>query len=250
MDRLHSPEHRPFADIRAAAIAIRETDPKQRHLGMLYRDTNSHQVFFLHLAWHFKLVHEAPRDDYAWVDPTMPARRLVQLAAICRQVWRANGANRIPYGFAPPSDALAPDTSEYLFGPTGFGLTCATFVLAVFHRAGLPLVHYETWPLSRPGDEDWQQRIVAMLRQTPDATAEHVKAVAQDIGITVRYRPEEVAAAAVTPIPAHFDVAEAGGRKVLTWLRNPQAPQRKHARRLASAFSVCWGWLRGWFRRR
>jgi hypothetical protein len=26
-------------------------------------------------------------------------------------------------------------------------LTCATFVLAAFHRAGLPLLRYETWAI-------------------------------------------------------------------------------------------------------
>jgi hypothetical protein len=31
---------------------------------------------------------------------------------------------------------------RFLLGATGLGLTCATFVLADFHRAGLPLVAY------------------------------------------------------------------------------------------------------------
>lgn len=220
MDRAHRYDQKPFEQLRSAAIAIREIDPQQRHLGLLFWDGAAKQVVFLHLAWHFDLRCETPRHDYYWIDPAVSARRLVQLAAICRLVWRANGKNKIPYGLGPPSDCLDAQTGEYLFGPAGFGLTCSTFVLAVFHRAGLALVRYETWPLNRPGDFEWQERIVAALGATPGATAEHIHAVENDVGLTVRYRPEEVASAAtVARIPVDFSVAEERATQLLTRLR-------------------------------
>ncbi len=97
-------------------------------------------------------------------------------------------------------------------------------MLAVFHRAGLALVRYDTWPLNRPGDAEWQKRIVAALGATPDATADHMRAVEHDVGVTVRYRPEEVASAAtVDRIPVDFLVAEERAALLLTRLRTGQS---------------------------
>jgi hypothetical protein len=207
-------------------------------------------MFFLHLAWHFDLRHEPPSDRYLWVDPVIPEPRLVQVAAVCRLVRRENGKGRIPYGFSPPSDCLDAETGDYLFGPTRVGLTCATFVLAVFHRAGLLLVLYSSWPVNRPGDADWQRFIVEELRNnTPTATPEHVRAVESDIGITVRYRPEEVAGACtVAPIPVSFQKAEEQGQLILARLRNPgQAPrQRKLRQAFRKLLSVLGRWLTNW----
>ena len=248
MDRVHHAQDKPFDLIRSAGIAIRELNPEQRHIGMLYRDSASNQILFLHLAWHFDLRHDAPRHSYLWVDPAITARRLVQVAAVCRLVWRANGRNAIPYGFGPPSDCLAADTGEYLFGPTGFGLTCATFVLAVFHRAGLKLVRYAAWPIGRPGDPEWQRRIVEELRNhTPTATLEHVRAIERDIGTTVRFRPEEVAGAAtVTPQPAGFHIACERGEQILIRLRKPHQTQSQRIllQSVRQWIRELWAWIK------
>jgi hypothetical protein len=224
MDRVYHAQQRPFNHIRDAGIALREVNPQQRHIGVLYRDSASNDVLFLHLAWHFDLKCNPPNETYLWIDPAIHPRRLIQVAAVCRMVWRANGRNTIPYGFCPPSDCFDATTGEYLFGPTQYGLTCATFVLAIFHRAGIVLVHYETWPVNRPGDAEWQTSIVDALRNTSTATPEHIRAVQSDVGATVRYRPEEVAGAAiVVPMPASFQAVEERSREILIRLRNPQA---------------------------
>jgi hypothetical protein len=223
MDRVYHPSQRPFRQVRSAGIAIREVDTDQRHIGLLHAETAT-GIHFLHLAWHKDLRQEAPRDNYHWVDPVFPESRLRQVAAVCRLVWRANGRNSIPYGFSPPSDCFDANNGQYLFGPTQYGLTCATFILAVFHRAGLPLVRYETWPTGRPGDPKWQEAVVRGLLDTPSATPEHIRAVQNDVG-TVRYRPEEVAASAtIRPSPADFNLAETRGEELLRVLRSP--PQR------------------------
>jgi hypothetical protein len=221
-ERVHHSHQKPFSQIRGAAIAIREVDRRQRHTGILYRDSGSGEVFLLHLAWHFDLRHDAPRESYLWVDPTFAERRLAQVAAICRLVWKANGKGNIPFGFSPPSDCLDAETGTYLFGPSRVGLTCATFVLAVFHRAGLALLEYATWPLDRPEDREWQKLIVDSLRGSDKATPEHLRAVERDVGTTARFRPEEVAGAAtITPIPVQFQLAEERSREILVRLRNP-----------------------------
>jgi hypothetical protein len=82
------------------------------------------------------------------------------------------------------------------------------------------LVDYSTWPLNRPGDAEWQQSMISLLRGR--APEEHVKAVEQDVGCA-RYRPEEVAGAAtVHPLPAGFAIAAERGQQILALLNSPQ----------------------------
>lgn len=175
----------------------------------------------MHLAWHFQLENEAVPPDYFthWIQPCFPAQRLRQAAAYFRRVWTANGHNRIPYGFSPPNDSLDVGSGAFLIGPPRFGLTCASFVLAAFHGARLPLVEYDTWPVERDGDHTWQLQIVEMLERH-GASAEHIENIRSQIGL-VRFRPEDVAAgAALVPPPADFAAASALGESILERLKS------------------------------
>jgi hypothetical protein len=219
MERVHCVDEKPFEDVQHVAVAIRGLAGAQRHLGMLHRDGDSDSVLMLHLAWHHDLKNEPPKPSYLWVDPAVHPRRLTQVAAICRHIWRANQKGGIPYGFSPPNDCFDAETGRYLLGPTQHGLTCATFVLAVFHIAGLQLVQYDTWPVSRDGDAEWQQRIVTLLQQH-GAPAKHIEAVSSELG-SIRYRPEEVAGAAtMSALPADFHTAAERGQRILDRPRN------------------------------
>src|SRR5437879_3896379 len=147
MDRVYSADERPFEGIKHVAVAIGAIDAGQQHIGVLHRDHESNSVLMLHLAWHHRLKNDVPDQTFLWVDPPFHPRRLVQIAAICRQVWRSNKAGGIPYAFSPPNDCFDAQTGAFLFGPTRLGLTCATFVLAIFDCAGLKLVDYGSWPV-------------------------------------------------------------------------------------------------------
>ncbi len=207
----------PFAENQHIAVAIGFVDANQRHVGLLHHDSESNGVRLLHLAWHHRLANDSPTHDYLRVDPVIHPRRQLQVAAICRKVLRANPTG-IPYAFSAPNDCFDEATGQFLLGPARHGLTCASFVLAVFHVAGLPLVDYGTWPLNRTGDREWQEQIVAALRGR--ATPEHVEAVRGEIG-SVRFRPEEVAGAAtVSPVPVGFEIAADRGRMILERLRS------------------------------
>lgn len=204
MDHVCDPRVRPFDEIVGVAVAIRSIDASQRHVGVAFKDGDG--VKLLHLAWHCSLRCEPPSERYHWIEPSIHPRRARQVAAICRQVVRANATNGIPFAFSAPNDCLDPATFEFLLGPSRLGLTCATFVLAVFDRAGLPLVRYETWP-HRSDDRTWQQNVIRMLHEqrqhgNPDVDVKHLEGLRKDLG-SVRYRPEEVAAAATCP-PARF----------------------------------------------
>ena len=173
-------------------------------------------IRLLHLAWHFDLRDSEPKPAYLWIDPLIPEPRARQVAALCRRVLRSN-TRGIPYAFSAPNDCFDSNTAQYLLGPTRFGLTCASFVLAIFDAAGLPLVRYESWPIRPNEDAAWQRQVLEQLRAA-GACVEHVQAVKSEIG-SVRYRPEEVAGAAGSDaIPASYESARSLADAILAQL--------------------------------
>ena len=204
------------------AIALGSDDADQRHIGLLHWDAESQSMLMFHLAWHHRLRNEPPPETMALaITPAIPRGRLIQVGAVCRKIWRANRTLGVPYAFSPPNDCFDTRTGEFLLGPTRFGLTCASFILAVFQAAGWPLVDGETWPMDRPGDREWQEKIVALLERT-GAAREHVDAVRSEIG-HVRFRPKEVAAAArVASHPASFFVVSQEAPQILEVLQRIQ----------------------------
>lgn len=203
MNRVHSTAEKPVSQKVIVAVAVCAVDEQQRHVAILHREGG--RLNRLDLAWHFRLRNERfDSSRYLWIDVPIDRLRAVAVAAKCRQVWRANRHGRIPYGFSPPTDCFDHRALAYLVGRTRHGLTCASFVLAVFHKAGVRLVDYESWPVDRPGDREWQEMVIRKLEDA-GADESHIHALRSDIG-AVRFRPEEVAAAATQP-PCGFDVA-------------------------------------------
>ena len=77
-------------DLPPVAIALGNVGADQRHIGLLHRDAESQSLRMLHLAWHHRLRNERPPEEMSLaVWPTFPHPRLIQVAAFCRQVWRA-----------------------------------------------------------------------------------------------------------------------------------------------------------------
>ena len=215
--RLYSVHQRPFAGIRHAAIALAVVHGHQNHIGILYSDEDAGEVKLGHLAWHLELRTSQPKDCYLWVDPPIPDRRARQVAARCRQILRANDKG-IPYAFSPPNDCFDDETGNFLLGATRKGLTCATFVLAVFDTAGIQLAKYDSWPQQRPGDAEWHQFIIEQLQKN-SASAEHMASI-QAEGRAIRYRPEEVAGCAASVLlPCEFAIAESLSQEILSRLR-------------------------------
>jgi hypothetical protein len=208
MERVHSRTDRSFDEVELVGVTIGlpdENNRQQSHVGILYWVGG--EICMLHLAWHHKLRQEPPPSSFLWIDPPFHSLRLEQVAATCRKIWRANREDGIPYAFDPPSDCFDSETRRFLFGDTRIGLTCSTFVLSAFHAAGLQLVHYDSWPLDRPGDREWQEWIVELLRRK-NAPDEHIAKLEIQVGFA-RYRPEDTAAAALqSQIPALFETVQ------------------------------------------
>lgn len=102
-------------------------------------------------------------------------------------------------GFDPATGTYVPLGEER-------GLTCATFVLAVFRTVGIELVDVPLWP-ARPEDHEWIDRVAAQIRAVDPG---HADAVAGD-GLCARFRPTEVGGAClVPPHPVSFADALVG----------------------------------------
>ncbi len=214
MDRVFDASQHAFSEVKHVAVAIGQTGPGQYHIGLIHREAAAPDVLCLHLAWHCRLKNESAGSLIShWIDMPIPSRRAQQVAARCRQIWKANGASSIPYGFSHPSDSFDSMSGRFLIGPTRHGLTCASFVLAVFHFAGIPLVQHETWPADRQGDREWQESVLLTL-QSSQATPAHIAAVSAEVG-AVRFRPTDVAGAATQVPPVTFDVADAMGARIV-----------------------------------
>jgi hypothetical protein len=194
---------RPYSDLDTVGIAIR-WDPShdQLHIGVLHRLDDDVQL--CHLKFHHLLRRGPPDDGYFWADCAMFSGGIERssngrvFAVLISET--ARNPN-IPYGFAFDENCFAND-GTYRPMEIGKGLTCASFVIALFHSHGYPFLKLESWRL-RPEDIAWQNKILDLLRRY--ATAEHVNAAAAYVG-QFRYRPEEVAGAAVrAPPPLDFD---------------------------------------------
>lgn len=203
MNRIAPLERVAPAECKWVGICISPVNAEQRHLGIIYRDAdNDNRLFHIHLQWHCRLTNEAEFPQGLWADPFIHERRLRQVAAMCRKVWRENGKS-IPYAFSSPDGMFDPITGRILLAGTQYGLTCASFVLAVFLACGLRIVELDAWPVSRDDDAVWKKAIIRQLENF--ASKEHIRKVSEEEG-TARFRPEEVTAAMVqSPHPRSFE---------------------------------------------
>jgi len=120
-----------------------------------------------------------------------------------------------PYGFDPDGCRFERDTGDYLASPAGKGLTCATFIVAVFESLGYESpIDISTVPL-RDEDVAWQRSLVRHMGQW-GASVTHLQAVANDIGCK-RLRPEEVTAACLLEDwPVSYPRAEPKAAEILS----------------------------------
>jgi hypothetical protein len=188
------------------------------HLSLIYVDDDQ-QPRWLHLAWHHH-VRERPVDEnYAWGEPPLEPELRAILSRLCRRIARRYVGQRrsIAYALRYAGGRFDEMTGEFLC-EDGLGLTCATFVMAVFATRGVALLRRQEW---EPRDEDvlWQEKIIELLKNARDPKInEHVAVVRTEVGCA-RFRPEEVAAAGVaTALPLGFREAESKGKAIREWL--------------------------------
>lgn len=175
------------------AVAIAKTAIDQTHLGILYRD-GENKLWFLHLAWNYKLLSRTFPLTYQWLPTDQPSPILKFLAVICDNIRKQNPP--IPYGLSKAGILFSPTTGEILRTENGTGLTCASFILAIFSTYNLQLFKEEEWP--EDANMAWQEKIVFYLIQS-NAPPEQVQAVSREVGQAKRFTPSEVLGASAEP---------------------------------------------------
>ena len=180
------------------------------HAGIMFRPSDGVGAV-VHLAWHCQLECDPP-SGWAHVVPDVDPVDLTVIAAHC--VTLRDARPQIPYGLAFRSSSFD-DEGRFVPGPGESGLTCSTFVLAVFEWARVRLLDQGSWR-QRPDDVAIQQQLVEYLKKHAIARPEHVAAVEGEVGC-VRFRSEEAAAAtAMKDRPIPFERAADAGREIVS----------------------------------
>lgn len=172
-------------------IIITHIDSGQLHCGISYKIDE--EVNFLHLEWHFSLSNniDGISNYFSICSAIHPIRQKI-IAIKCKKIWaKNNDPQTIPYsvyyetGTFTDEGILSLDEKEH-------GLTCATFVLAVFKSCGFNLIETSKW-INRDDDQAWHDKIVYYLeKKTKNVNPQHLDNVRKEKGCS-RFRPEDVA---------------------------------------------------------
>jgi hypothetical protein len=221
-ESLHDPKEKPYKNTGPLGIAV-QIGPGTKHVGILFRRTVGRRVGelqLLHLANHHDVRCSAPTNRCAWtrleIDPIREAL-VAQLCELLEEEYINNPTatrSKLGYAFHYRGETFDP-TSGIFVTKDGYGLTCATFVLAVFASYGVYLLHLSSWE-SRPEDVEWQRQVIAyMKRESIDP--KHIKFIEEEVGCC-RFRPEEVAAAGTVDalnLPLGFHDAAYRGQAIV-----------------------------------
>lgn len=209
-----SDKNRAYDELQTAGIAFCERDGFT-HVGLLCRD--GEEVLLCHLQSHHRLDCQPIKGSYFWDDcrfligdgaDSAPAVQGFIIAV-------GRGAVPIPYGFRYAGNPF--DEQGIYKGTLGSkGLTCATFVMAIFEHLNFPIIDRSTWK-NRLSDKSWQKKMLKNLEDS--GHKDHANSLRDELGAR-RFRPEEVAVAgAAERIPVSFEAAVAMSKELLNLVR-------------------------------
>lgn len=219
MDRLHANAHLHLDLLESVAVVLKQDG---KHAGILYRHGDDGEFNFLHLTNDYQLQNDQPQKGYASILPQMPALRAEQVAALCKAISIEN-KQAIPYNFGPHDECFDKETKRFKENLRNTGLTCATFVLAVFHDAAWPLAKAQTWPLPDKDDREFQQRAASYMSRSPTSV------IHKQVGVAPRFRPSQVAACAILRKrwPVSYRHAAFWGEMIVAKLRGESVQRRR-----------------------
>lgn len=221
LERLHCSKKRPFEKLGTIGLAIlclpgaTEAD-EVRHVGIIYRTQRygASLIQLLHVPDHKVGVRGKLRNDYGWLELILPRPLARLVVGQCVRIMERYGHQGLPYGFRYAC-AQFDFNGEYI--PNGDkGLTCATFVLAVFKSAGLELLRRDDWFL-RIDDRPARERFICHLREDGEEQRAAMLEIAAEMEAP-RIRPQEVAAAGTvdaSELPLGFQKAESRGEAIV-----------------------------------
>jgi hypothetical protein len=194
-------------DIVGIGIQSVSSNNNEQHVGVLYRN-NDNKIKLLHLAFHKLLREDDFSDQFLWVDISLDKANKMHFATICQLIINSN-QNGIPYGLGVDDSKFG---NQGQFTPAGefAGLTCATFIMQLFHSQGFYIVDIEKWK-KRKSDKKWQIQIMQRVEKyikdkglTKPYTSDFINYQKRLIrNGSARYKPEEVTAAAALENPPH-----------------------------------------------
>lgn len=218
------PDELPEAMTESIAFAIAGSaitgDRRQKHVALIYRADNT-RLMLLHLGWHRKLYHEQWNSEYYWLEFGGLDRELQEtFADWAVLVADASPGTPIPYSIIFHPGRNFDVDGRFIYQNDGSGLTCATFLLALFSDYGIPLIDISGWPESRDGDLTWVRKILKMLRKQIELKLlpswDWVEQAKRRHKLR-RFRPEEVFATAAlfSGEPLSFSDVEPAGMAVI-----------------------------------
>jgi hypothetical protein len=192
------------------ATFLQKINQNSFHAGIFYTDPDQN-TWTLHVAWHYDFRREAVSNLGPWVEASLDPIDKEQLAASCERIYKRN-KNGLPYGIRYVVSHFD-QHGALQQGPDEKGLTCATFILAVFASVGIYLIDISSWqqttPIRKNEDQEIQQAMIVHLQRKDP---QHAEIVAQQVGC-IRVRPSEaVAAGTCQPFPAAFAVVAPKGK--------------------------------------
>lgn len=198
-------------------------NPDQLHCGIVFNHQNAFN--FIHLAWHFELRHEVDYkrfSEYVFIKSTIHPSRQLSIAAMCRRILVRHSEKNIPYGVQYSGGGFTSDGVLCLDDKDN-GLTCATFILALYRQCGISLIDINNWQ-KRDSDQDWHKLIIDALKNSRwkfNISESHIENVSKEMGCA-RFRPEEVAiSSAFILIPADSNDIVSEGEKLRNELLRP-----------------------------
>jgi hypothetical protein len=187
------------------------------HTGIVYR-TAAGELRFLHYPYHDQaLRNDRCSGQFAYAVPMLKEEDLLFLAEFCARVHRANQAGKLPYSFEfDPNIGFDRKTGMVALNHNS-GLTCSTFVVALFRSAGNPLVQPITWPRQASSEDIAARR--AMLEMWRNSGKPKLVARADQIEQTIqtmRISPIQVAGACLQKhLPTGYYRATENGKQIL-----------------------------------
>lgn len=207
-------------DFKIGIVLSLDKEHLQFHCGLSFDMANG--IHILHLKTHKKLFYDEDWSDFRCIiKPNIHPLRQDAIIPLCYLIRdkREDADGQVPYGFNYDEYAYYDLNNGTLnLGQHESGLTCATFVMTVFHSIGIDLIDINSWS-KRPDDIDWEGRIKHLFsdyKLQVEMSAEHLEKLKMEVlSGCPRYRPEEVAvsSALYSNRPATTEeIREAGAR--------------------------------------
>src|SRR6266702_843317 len=213
---VNSPDILPPTNVSKLGLAVRQFG-SQNHIGIIYKPAENDEVWLLNFASDKCLLNQKVFHHYVWVDCEFDSVTKSVLTPMLQEIAKENH-DTIPYGIKyEPARAYFDPLGKWTGGSEGDdGLTCATFVMAVFDRFALPLIKTDEWPIDRPEDIEWKKTNFLEMLRNLNVSPVHIIKQTEHIENQARFKPEEVAGATTyTDTPVGFNEVQQAAKAVL-----------------------------------